>query len=90
MKVRVRLFAELRERAGSEWLELEVSEGCRVRDVLEQLSRLLPEAFRDLIGPGAELAQGYTVLIGNRRASLDEEVSTGWVMAVLPPVGGGL
>lgn len=90
LKVRVRLFAELRDRAGSEWLELEVNEGCRVRDVLKKLLELLPETFRDLVEPGMELARGYAVFLGSKRASLDEEVPAGAVVAVLPPVGGGL
>ncbi|MCX8205193.1 MAG: MoaD/ThiS family protein [Candidatus Nezhaarchaeota archaeon] len=89
MKIKVRLFAELRERAGVEWLELEVKDRCRVREVIRQLSELLPETFKDLVRQGG-LAQGYTIAIGTRHASLDEEVPANSVVAILPPVGGGL
>ena len=90
MKVKVRLFAELREKAGRSWLELEVEEGCKVREVVERLSSLLPEAFKGVVEPGGRLAQGYTVLVNARRAALDDEVPPNSVVAVLPPVGGGL
>lgn len=76
MKVRVRLFAGLRERAGTGELELELPDGARVADALaavEGLSGGLPLVLavnREYAAPDALLAPG------------DE-------LAVIPPVSGG-
>ncbi len=76
MLVRVRLFAMLRERAGTSELELELPEGARVRDALaavEELAAGLPLVMavnREYADAGAPLAAG------------DE-------LALIPPVSGG-
>ncbi|MCW3021980.1 MAG: molybdopterin converting factor, subunit 1, partial [Conexibacter sp.] len=76
MKVSVRLFAGLRERAGSDRLELELPEGARVADALAQVKHL---------APGVSL-----VLAVNRQyADPDVVLSAGDELAVVPPVSGG-
>ena len=40
MQVRIRLFAGLRERAGTDEVELELPEGALVRDALERMHEL--------------------------------------------------
>lgn len=90
LKVKIRLFAELRERTGAGWLELEVIRGCRVADVVRRILELLPKAFEEVSEPEALLARGYVVLVGTKRASLNDVVPEGEVVAILPPVGGGL
>jgi len=90
MKVKVRLFAELRERAGVSCLELDVKNGCKVRDVINELTNLVPEAFKGLFEPDGRLKPGYRVFVNARQASLSDEVHPGSEVAVLPPVGGGL
>jgi selenide, water dikinase len=82
MSVRVRLFAILRERAGSDWVELQLPAGARVSDALQALSgheRLrgvlerLPVQLavnREYAAPGTPLCEG------------DE-------LALIPPVSGG-
>lgn len=91
MKVGVRLFAELREKAGVNYLELDVKEGCSVKEVIDRLSSLLPEVFKDVLcEEGRGLRHGYRVFINARQASLSDEVLPDSEVAVLPPVGGGL
>jgi molybdopterin synthase catalytic subunit len=76
VKVSVRLFAGLRERAGSDRLELELPEGARVADALAQVEHL---------APGVSL-----VLAVNRQyADPDVVLSAGDELAVVPPVSGG-
>src|SRR5919108_262289 len=76
MTVRVRLFAALRERAGTGEVELELPEGSRVGDALARLG--------DLAG-GTRL-----VMAGNREyADADAPLQAGDELALTPPVSGG-
>jgi len=76
MRVRVRLFAVLRERAGRDTIELELPEGARVADALA--------AVDDLAG-GLSL-----VLAVNREyARPDAPLAAGDELALIPPVSGG-
>lgn len=76
MLVRVRLFAALRERAGSDELELELPEGALVADALDRMGNVTGEVKavmavnREYAGPGTALHPG------------DE-------LALIPPVSGG-
>lgn len=76
MVVRVRLFAQLRERAGASELELELPEGARVRDALAAL---------------ASLADGLPLVMAVNReyASEDLALSADDELALIPPVSGG-
>ena len=76
VKVSIRLFAGLRERAGTGELELELPEGARVADALAQVQHLAP---------------GVTLVLAVNREYADEEVvlSAGDELAVVPPVSGG-
>ncbi len=76
MKVSIRLFAGLRERAGRDALELELPDGARVADALAQVQHL---------APGVSL-----VLAVNREyADGDVVLQAGDELAVVPPVSGG-
>lgn len=76
MLVTVRLFAMLRERAGTDRLQLELPDGAVVADALDAVGDL---------GGGASL-----VLAVNRRyAGPDEPLSPGDELALIPPVSGG-
>lgn len=76
MKVSIRLFAGLRERAGRDELELELPDGARVADALAQVQHL---------APGVSL-----VLAVNREyADADVVLQAGDELAVVPPVSGG-
>jgi MoaE-MoaD fusion protein len=76
MVVRVRLFAQLRERAGRGEIELELPEGARVRDALAAVG---------------DLAAGLPVVMAVNRAyaSEDAALSPDDELALVPPVSGG-
>ncbi|HEX5926336.1 MAG TPA: molybdenum cofactor biosynthesis protein MoaE [Baekduia sp.] len=76
MKVSIRLFAGLRERAGRDELELDLPDGARVADALDRVQHL---------APGVSL-----VLAVNREyADVDVVLHAGDELAVVPPVSGG-
>ncbi len=81
MKLRVQFFSHLRDLAGVSETEVDVLEGARVRDLLEQLY-VRNSALRDwdgsiLIGAGVEFVGRDHLLVPN------EEI------AIMPPVQGG-
>jgi len=76
MNVTVRLFAGLRERAGTDRLTLELPDGARVGDALAQM--------RDLIHDVP------VVMAVNREYADDaQDLATGDELALIPPVSGG-
>jgi molybdopterin synthase catalytic subunit len=81
MKVRVRLFAILRERAGWRERELELPDGSSIDDVwLWLLSEI----------PGVEGTRESVRFALNRKyAAADETLSDGDELALIPPVAGG-
>jgi molybdopterin synthase catalytic subunit/molybdopterin converting factor small subunit len=74
MRVKVRLFAGLRERAG--WAEREVDDITRVEDVWP------------VLGLGAE-PDGLLYAVNKEYAARDRELADGDEVAVIPPVSGG-
>jgi molybdopterin converting factor small subunit len=77
MNVRVRLFAQLRERAGARELTLELPDNAQVSDALEALS---------------DVTCGCPVVMAvNRVYTRDGGVrlSAGDELALIPPVSGG-
>jgi MoaE-MoaD fusion protein len=76
MVVRVRLFAVLRERAGAGALDLELPDGARVQDALEQIG-WLTDGVPVVMAVNHEYADGSAIL------------SAGDEVALIPPVSGG-
>ncbi len=76
MNVSVRLFAALRERAGTSALDLELPDGARVRDALARLAEL---------APGTSLVMA----INREYADADALLAEGDELALIPPVSGG-
>jgi molybdopterin converting factor subunit 1 len=76
VEVTVRLFAVLRERAGSPQVTLDLPDGARVRDALDSL---------------AGLAEGVPLVMAVNReyASEDRPLDEGDELALIPPVSGG-
>jgi molybdopterin converting factor subunit 1 len=76
MHVRVRLFAGLRERAGSADVDLELPDGARVSDALERF---------------ATLTQGVPVVMAVNHEYADgaDTLHPGDELALIPPVSGG-
>jgi MoaE-MoaD fusion protein len=76
LQVRIRLFAGLRERAGTDALELELPDGALVRDALERM-RPLTDGVPVVMAVNQEYADPEAALHGG-----DE-------VALIPPVSGG-
>jgi molybdopterin synthase catalytic subunit len=76
MLVRVRLFAVLRERAGTSELELDLPDGACVRDALAAVE---------------QLAAGLPLVMAVNREYADEDapLAPGDELALIPPVSGG-
>jgi molybdopterin synthase catalytic subunit/molybdopterin converting factor small subunit len=76
VKVTVKLFAVLRERAGASEVTLELPEGARVRDAIDSL---------------ADVAAGVPVVMAVNREYADEDVvlAADDELALVPPVSGG-
>jgi MoaE-MoaD fusion protein len=76
MQVRIRLFAALRERAGTDALELELPDGASVGDALERM-RALTDDVPVVMAVNREYADaGVTLHAGDE-------------VALIPPVSGG-
>jgi MoaE-MoaD fusion protein len=80
MRVSVRLFAGLRERAGTDRLEVELPEDARVKDVLAAMAATPVGALRD---------RECVVAVNREYAGANEPVRAGDEVALVPPVSGG-
>jgi molybdopterin converting factor subunit 1 len=76
MEVTVRLFAVLRERAGSPELTLDLPEGARVSDALAELSGLAEDV-------------PLVMAVNREYASGEQLLDSGDELALIPPVSGG-
>jgi molybdopterin synthase catalytic subunit len=76
MQVTVRLFAQLRERAGTSELSIELPDGAKVKDAIDELG---------------DLAGGLPVVMAVNReyADRDAPLTAGDELALIPPVSGG-
>ena len=76
MQVRVRLFAALRERAGTAEVELDLPDGASVADAMARLG---------------EVVDGVTVVtaLNQEYTDADAQLSPGDELALIPPVSGG-
>jgi molybdopterin converting factor subunit 1 len=80
MNVSVRLFAGLRERAGTDRLDVELPDGARVADVLAALASTPVGALRP---------RECVVAVNREYAAPDAPVRAGDEIALVPPVSGG-
>ena len=81
MRLTVRLFAMLREQAGTDSVELELSEGATGADALE--------ALRAQRGLEALDSLPVRLAVNREYAELERELAPGDELAVIPPVSGG-
>lgn len=81
MNVTVRLFASLRERAGRDRLTLTVPDGATVREVVEAVTREVPQL--------KDAASAIYAAVNDRYVSPDTALKDGDEVALFPPVSGG-
>ena len=80
MTVRVLLFASYADALGAPEIRLDLPDGSRVRDVLEQVQRM---------AAGKRIPGNPMVAVNERYASPDQAVSAADEVAIIPPVAGG-
>ena len=81
MRINVKLFAILRERAGTSEIALELSQGATISDATTMLAEKFP-MLRPLLERAAfAVNQSYT--------KSDTKLSDGDELALIPPVSGG-
>ncbi len=80
MRVSVRLFAGLRERAGTDRLEVELPDDARVADVLAAMAGTAVGELRP---------RECVVAVNREYATPEEPVRAGDEVALVPPVSGG-
>ena len=81
MKIRVKLFAILRERAGTGDIVLDLPEGATVRAAADLLSSQLPSI--------REHARHVAYAVNREYTATDAALKDGDELAVIPPVSGG-
>ncbi|MCX8071326.1 MAG: molybdopterin converting factor subunit 1 [Candidatus Binatia bacterium] len=81
MEVRVRFFAVLRERTGTEITDLELPGPTSVRAAWEALQRKFPEL--------SPFANCVTFAVNREYVHLEHELAPGDELALIPPVSGG-
>ena len=82
MRIRLRLFASVREVVGKQEVVVDVPEGVTAADLLLQLVAKHPDLRRQ--APSLRLAVNHEYVEGGRRLAEGDEV------ALIPPVSGGL
>lgn len=81
MRVRVKLFARLREIVGVGQVESELNEGATVGDLLKALHAEYPRL--------ADLTSRTIISVNQEFVSVDNPLSDGDEVAIFPPVSGG-
>lgn len=81
MKVRVKFFAMLRERAGASEVEKEIAEGSTVGDLWRQLQADFPR----LDAPGIRLLYA----VNRDYVDVQQKLKDGDEVVFIPPVSGG-
>lgn len=82
MFVQIRLFAMLRQRAGSDSLEIELPEGATVADALEELGST--PALGEMLG-----RLPVQLAVNREYASAQTSLEPGDELALIPPISGG-
>ena len=82
MFIDVRLFAMLRERAGSDSVTVEVPDGATVRDAVDAVAR--SHGLADVIG-----RMSVVMAVNREYADDDARLAEGDELALIPPVSGG-
>lgn len=83
MKITLRLFANLKELAGTDALELEIMEGSDVEALIRSISTELP-ALREILEKKAVF-----ISINQDMAKNSDILSEGDEVGLLPPFSGG-
>ncbi len=92
MRVRVEFFSVLREKAGVSEASVDFM-GSTVMDLIDALSEIHGELFRDQVLEGDDLRSMVKILVNGRDVrglrSLFTELKEGDTVSIFPPAAGG-
>ncbi|MCS7094575.1 MAG: MoaD/ThiS family protein [Thaumarchaeota archaeon] len=90
MRVRTLYFARLKELTGRESEELEVPDGSLCIDVVRELVRVHGSRMSAyVLDDNGNLRKSFALAINGRKVGLDEPVSDGDTVVIIPPISGG-
>lgn len=91
--MKVRLFATLRQVAGTKEVEVDLEAGETVGHALERLVELHPNLKERIFDERGDLQRSIIILLKGRNIRLEEGLDTileeGDYLAIFPPVAGG-
>jgi len=91
--MKVRLFATLRQVAGTKEVEVDLEAGETVRHALERVVELRPNLKERIFDERGELQRSVIILLRGRNIRLEEGLDTvlgeGDYLALFPPLAGG-
>jgi len=91
--MQVKLFAGLREIAGSKAVEIATTGKATVREVLHKLIKKHPRLEREIFAEDGSIQSQVNVLLGGRNVrwldGLDTELDEDQELAIFPPIAGG-
>jgi molybdopterin synthase sulfur carrier subunit len=94
MQVEVRFFTVLREITGKKKEEIQLQSTITVEELLIELSTKYGKKFREYLYNEKGKVHDYLSILVNGKSTnalqgLDTELKEGYIIAILPPVGGG-
>jgi len=91
--MQVKLYASFRQAAGTKMLELDVSPGNTIRDVLLEITKRFPVLMKSIWKEQGELTELVHVFVNGvnirQKAGLDTLISAGDHVDIFPPLVGG-
>ncbi len=92
MKIKLRLFANFREKCGQEKIEIEMDGDSTVEELLKKVSSKNPQ-LKDIIFNNGEVTEYVNILLNEENIEnldgIKTPLSNGDEVAMFPPVSGG-
>jgi len=92
MRITIKLFASLREAAGSSEITLKLAEELNVQNVIRYILEKYAQLKEKMLISNGQIKKSIQILLNGRNISangLNTKVKDGDVIAILPAVGGG-
>ena len=81
---RIVFFSSIREELGSEQLDMDITDGIRLSQVIETLAQGRGGTWRSVL-----MAENVRIAVNQEMVNVDLQVSNGDEIAFFPPVTGG-
>lgn len=94
MKIKVKVFARLREILRNREVEVEVGEGATIRDLLLTLVKIYGKELEEyLFSENGNLREHFVIYVNgvgvDEVGGVERALKEGDVVAILPPISGG-